>query len=49
MDGYDNYNPLEILDEDVEVVPEREHHHTQEYHDREVLQRLVERFGHLGA
>ena len=49
MDGYDNHNPLEVLDEDVKVVPERNHHHTQEYHDREVLQGLVERLGYLGG
>ena len=28
VDGYDNDNPLQVLDEDVEVVPERNHHHT---------------------
>ena len=47
VDGYDKHNPLEVLDEDVEVVPERDQHHSEEHHNGEVLQGLVERLGYL--
>ena len=49
VDGYNNYNPLEVLDEYIEVVPKRDKHHTQEHHDRKVLQGFVERFSYLGG